>query len=261
MSRTQITETKNQHFNEELKTTIALNNRRKCDELMDKPYFRQLFNPELKNPIFVEGLTGLGNVGMIAARSLIEATDAKVFAELYAPYFPDYVKVNKDGTCRPPRYRFYAAKTEKNHYIILTGDSQPPMEDTLAHYDICDEILNFAAKHGTKFIVTMGGLTAANPTDDVYIAATSEKLAQKYVDKGAKIYSEGRIIGATGLLLGLAKKRGWKGICLLGTTTGFGAERGIALAVFKTLMNILEDKQDIPDKKEECPKKEPTEQL
>ena len=54
------------------------------------------------------------------------------------------------------------------------------------------------------------------------------------------IYGEGKIIGATGLLLGLAKKRGWKGICLLGTTTGFGAERGVGLSVYKVLADILE---------------------
>lgn len=210
---------------------------------MDKPYFRQIFDPKLKKPVFVEGLTGLGNVGMIAARHLIESTGAKVFAELYAPYFPDYVKVNKDGTCTPPRYRFYAAKTEKTHYIILTGDSQPPMEDTLGYYDICDEILDFAEKQGSKFIITMGGLATPNPANEVYIAATSEQLAQKHVDKGTKIYSEGKIVGATGLLLALAKNRGWKGICLLGTTTGFGPERGVALLVFKTLTNILEGKK------------------
>jgi len=207
---------------------------------MDKPYFRMLFEPQLKEPIFVEGLRGLGNVGMIAARHLIESTDAKVFAELYAPYFPDYVTVKKDGTCRPPRYRFYAAKTEKNHYIILTGDMQPSLEDTVAHYDLCDEILDFAEKYGSKFIVTMGGVITTKPGNDVYISATSEKLAQKHRDKGAQIYGEGRIIGATGLLLGLAKRRGWKGICLLGVTTGFGAERGVALSVFKILTNIIE---------------------
>jgi len=207
---------------------------------MDKPYFRMLFEPQLKEPIFVEGLRGLGNVGMIAARHLIESTGAKVFAELYAPYFPDYVTVRKDGTCRPPRYRFYAAKTEKNHYIILTGDMQPSLEDTVAHYDLCDEILDFAEKYGSKFVVTMGGVITTKPGNDVYISATSEELAQKHRDKGAQIYSEGRIIGATGLLLGLAKRRGWKGICLLGTTTGFGAERGVALSVFKTLTNIIE---------------------
>jgi len=41
-------------------------------------------------------------------------------------------------------------------------------------------------------------------------------------------------------LLGLAKRRGWKGICLLGATTGLGAERGVALSLFKVLTKILE---------------------
>ena len=214
---------------------------------MDKPYFRQLFEPQLKEPVFVEGLTGLGNVGMIAARHLIESTGAKVFAELYAPYFQDYVIVNKDGICRPPRYQFYAAKTEKTHYIILTGDSQPSLEDTVAHYDLCDEILDFAAKYGSKFVVTMGGVVTSKPGNDVYISATSEELAQKHVDKGTQVYGEGRIIGATGLLLGLAKRRGWNGICLLGATTGFGAERGTALALFKALMNIIEAETEQKD--------------
>jgi len=207
---------------------------------MDKPYFRMLFEPQLKNPVFVEGLRGLGNVGIIAARHLIESTEAKMFAELYAPYFQDYVAVKKDGTCHPPRYRFYAAKTEKTHYIILTGDSQPSIEDTVAHYDICDEILDFVEKYGSKFIVTMGGVITTKPENDIYISATSEELAQKHANKGAKIYGEGRIIGATGLLVGLAKRRGWKGICLLGATTGFGAERGTALSVFKLLTSIVE---------------------
>jgi uncharacterized protein (TIGR00162 family) len=206
-----------------------------------------LFEPQLKEPIFVEGLRGLGNVGMIAARHLIESTGAKVFAELYAPYFPDYVAVKKDGTCRPPRYRFYAAKTEKNHYIILTGDTQPSLEDNVAHYDLCDEILDFAEKYGSKFIVTMGGVVTTKPGNDVYISATSKKLAQKHQDKGAEIYGEGRIIGATGLLLGLAKRRGWKGICLLGATTGFGAERGAALSVYKTLSSIIEAETEEKD--------------
>jgi uncharacterized protein (TIGR00162 family) len=209
-------------------------------EPMDKPYFHQIFEPQLKEPIFVEGLRGLGNVGMIAARHLIENTGAKVFAELYAPYFQDYVTVDKDGICHPPRYRFYAAKTEINHYIILTGSLQPSLEDNLAHYDLCDEILNFAEKYGSKFIVTMGGVVTTKPENEVYISATSEKLAQKHLKEGIQIYGGGRIIGATGLLLGLAKKRGWKGICLLGATAGFGAERSVALSVYKVLIDILE---------------------
>ncbi|MCW4034699.1 MAG: PAC2 family protein [Candidatus Bathyarchaeota archaeon] len=216
---------------------------------MDKPCFRQIYEPKLENPVFVEGLTGLGNVGMVAARHLIETTNAKVFAELYAPYFPDYVAVKKDGICTPPTYKFYAAKTDKHNYIILTGDSQPSLEDTLAHYDLCDEILNFVQKYGTPFVVTMGGVAATKAGNEVFIAATSEELAQKHANKGVEIYGEGRIIGATGLLLGLAKKRGWQGICLLGATSGFGTERGVALSVYKALKQILEpDSVDIKQK-------------
>ncbi|MEJ2125936.1 MAG: PAC2 family protein [Candidatus Bathyarchaeota archaeon] len=207
---------------------------------MDKPRFVQIFEPQLENPILVEGLAGLGNIGMIAARHLIECTDAKPFAEVYAPYFPDYVTVNKDGTCRPPRYIFYVAKTEKNHYIILTGDAQPAMEDGLAHYDICDELLNFVAKYGTTRIITLGGVVSSNATNEVYIAATSEALAKKHLNKGTTIYRDGKIIGPTGLLIGLAKKRVWKGICLLGATSVFGTERAAALSIYKVLKNMLE---------------------
>lgn len=206
---------------------------------MDKPYFRHFFEPQLEKPIFVEGLPGFGNVGKIAAHLLIESTHAKVFAELYSPSFPDYVIVNRDGTCRPPRYEFYAASTEKNQFIILTGDSQPSLDDLLAHYDLCDEILDFAEKYGCKFIVTMGGVPTPQSGGKVYVAATSEKLALENADKGVLIYGKGRIMGATGLLLGLAKKRGWEGICLLGATTGLRADREAALSVFKFLMKTL----------------------
>jgi uncharacterized protein (TIGR00162 family) len=206
---------------------------------MDKPCFRHFFEPQLEKPIFVEGLPGFGNVGKIAAQLLIEFTRAKVFAELYSPSFPDYVIVNNDGTCRPPRYEFYAASTEKNQFIILTGDSQPSLEDLLAHYDLCDEILDFAEKYGCKFIVTMGGVPTPQSGGEVYAAATSEKLALENVDKGALIYGKGRIMGATGLLLGLAKKRGWEGVCLLGATSGIRADRESALSVFKFLTKTL----------------------
>lgn len=206
---------------------------------MDKPYFRHFFKPQLEKPIFVEGLPGFGNVGKIAAQLLIEFTHAKVFAELYSPSFPDYVIVNEDGTCRPPRYEFYTASTEKKQFIILTGDSQPSLEDLLAHYDLCDEILDFVEKYGCKFIVTMGGVPTPQSGGKVYVAATSEKLALENVDKGALIYGKGRIMGATGLLLGLAKKRGWEGVCLLGATSGIRADRESALSVFKFLKKTL----------------------
>lgn len=206
---------------------------------MDKPYFRRTFNPVLEDPIFVEGLPGFGNVGKIAAYLLIKFCGAKPFAELYSPSFPDYVSVGSKGTCRLPKYEFHAAPMEKNDFVIMTGDTQPSLEDVVAHYEVCSDILDFVEKYGCRFIITLGGVPVSEDKAQVYVAATSPRLAAEFMEKGAVIYSKGRIMGATGLLLGLAKERGLEGVCLLGTTTGFKADRGAGFSVFKFLMKAL----------------------
>ncbi|MEM4713015.1 MAG: PAC2 family protein [Candidatus Bathyarchaeia archaeon] len=206
---------------------------------MDKPYFREIFNPVLENPIFVQGLPGFGNVGKIAAHLLIKFCGAKPFAEMYAPYFPDYVSVDSDGVCRLPKYEFYAAPMEKNDFIIMTGDAQPSFEDVVAHYELCSGVLNFITKHGCNFIITLGGVPSVEDAGLVYVAATSPRLAIEFMEKGAILYAKGRIVGATGLMLGMAKERGMEGVCLLGATTGFRADRGAGFSVFKFLMKAL----------------------
>ncbi|MBN1245928.1 PAC2 family protein [Candidatus Bathyarchaeota archaeon] len=206
---------------------------------MDKPYLRKMFNPALENPVFVQGLPGFGNVGRIAAHLLIKFCEAKPFAELYSPSFPDYVSISSKGITHLPKYEFYAAPMEKNNLIIMTGETQPSFDDVLAHYQVCSEIVEFAEKLGCHFIVTMGGVPITEDKTQVYVAATSPRLATEFMEKGAVIYGKGRIVGGTGLTLALAKERKLDGVCLLGTTTGFKADRGAGFMVFKFLMKAL----------------------
>ena len=206
---------------------------------MEKPYFREIFRPELDNPVFVQGLPGFGNVGRIAAHLLIKFCEAKLFAEMYSPSFPDYVSISSKGIAHLPRYEFYSAPMDKNNLVIMTGETQPSFDDVLAHYQVCDEIVDFVEKLGCHFIVTMGGVPLTEEKAQVYIAATSSKLATEFMEKGSVIYSKGRIVGGTGLTLALAKERGFDGVCLLGATTGFKADRGAGFQVFKFLMKAL----------------------
>jgi len=206
---------------------------------MDKPYLREICKPALENPIFVQGLPGFGNVGRIAAHLLIKFCEAKPFAELYSPSFPDYVSVGSKGICHLPRYEFYSATLEKSNLIIMTGETQPSFDDVLAHYQVCDEIVDFVEKQGCRFIVTMGGVPITEDKTQVYVAASSPRLAAEFMEKGAVIYSKGRIVGGTGLTLALAKEREIEGVCLLGATTGFKADRGAGFMVFKFLMKAL----------------------
>jgi proteasome assembly chaperone (PAC2) family protein len=198
-----------------------------------------MFKPELENPIFVQGLPGFGNVGRIAAHLLIKFCSAKPFAELYSPSFPDYVSVSSKGICHLPRYEFYSAPLEKNNLIIMTGETQPSFDDVLAHYQVCSEIVDFIQKQGCHFIITIGGVPITEDKTQVYVAATSPRLAKEFMEKGAVIYSKGRIVGGTGLTLALAKELNLEGICLLGATTGFKADRGAGFLVFKFLMKAL----------------------
>jgi hypothetical protein len=206
---------------------------------VDNSYFYELSKPDVENPIFVQGLPGFGNVGKIAAHLLIKFCSAKLFMELYSPLFPDYVSVNSKGICSLPKYEFYAAAMEKNDFVVMTGDTQPSFDDVLGHYAICGDVLNVVEKLDCSMIVTMGGMPMMEEKTQVYVAATSPRLAQEFMDKGAVIYSQGRIMGATGLLLALAKERGLEGLCLLGATNGLRTDRGAGFSVFKFLMKAL----------------------
>jgi proteasome assembly chaperone (PAC2) family protein len=206
---------------------------------MDKPVLREIFNPALENPIFVQGLPGFGNVGRIAAHLLIKFCSAKPFAELYSPSFPDYISISSKGIAHLPRYEFYFAPMEKNNLVIMTGETQPSFDDVVAHYHVCTEIIDFVERLGCHFIVTIGGVPITEDKAQVYVAATSPRLATEFMEKGAVIYGKGRIVGGTGLTLALAKERNLEGVCLLGTTTGFKADRGAGFLVFKFLLKAL----------------------
>jgi len=206
---------------------------------MDKAYLRKLSEPKMDNPVFVQGLPGFGNVGRIAAHLLIKFCDAKLFAELYSPSFPDYVSINSKGIASLPKYEFYYAPLDKNNLIIMTGEIQPSFDDVVTHYVVCDEVIDFVESLGCRFIVTMGGIPITEDKAQVYIAATSPRLATEFMEKGAVIYSKGRIVGGTGLTLALAKERKMEGVSMLGTTTGFRADREAGFLVFKFLMKAL----------------------
>jgi proteasome assembly chaperone (PAC2) family protein len=150
---------------------------------MDKPYLREMFKPDLENPVFVQGLPGFGNVGRIAAHLLIKFCEAKPFAELYSPSFPDYVSISTKGITHLPKYEFYAAPMEKNNLVIMTGETQPSFDDVLAHYEVCGEIVDFAEKLGCHFIVTMGGVPITDDKTQIGWQPNSWRKAPSYTAK------------------------------------------------------------------------------
>ena len=143
---------------------------------MDKPYLHEVSKPSLENSIFIQGLPGFGNIGRIVAQLLVKNFGAKPFAELYSPSFPDYVAVSSKGICHLPRYDFYYATVDNSNFIIMTGETQPSFDDVLAHYQVCNEIVDYVKKCGCQFLITIGGVPITEEKAQVYVASTSPKL-------------------------------------------------------------------------------------
>jgi len=89
--------------------------------------------PRLKEPILIEGLPGVGNVGKLAAEHLIDEIKAKKFAEVYSNDFPPQVLINDDGTIKLVRNELYYWKGKDKQLVILVGDYQGSIHAGSSH--------------------------------------------------------------------------------------------------------------------------------
>jgi uncharacterized protein len=198
--------------------------------------------PKLEKPILIEGLPGIGNVGKLAAEHLIDETKAKKFAEIYSKDFPPQVFINPDGTVKLVNNEFYYLKGKNKadrDFILVTGDYQGLSSQ--GQYELVAKILDICEEFGVKEIFTLGGYGLGHEIENpkVLCAATDKDLV-KIMKKHGAVFKKnepgGGIVGASGLLLGMGKIRGFKGVCFMGETPGYLVDPKSAKAVLKVLM-------------------------
>ncbi|MFQ5800848.1 MAG: proteasome assembly chaperone family protein [Candidatus Hydrothermarchaeales archaeon] len=201
--------------------------------------------PVLKNPILIEGLPGIGNVGKIAAMHLIKEIGAKKFMTLYSPLFPPQVIVNDSGLIETMRNEFYYKKAEKSSQrdlILVTGNTQSATPS--GQYALTQKILETALDYNVSYIYTLGGLGVGRLVENpkVFGAVTDESHIPELEKLGTvlKRVGVGQIIGVSGLLLGLGKLHGVAGACLMGETSGYYRDPNSAKAVLEILVKLLD---------------------
>ena len=206
--------------------------------------------PALNKPILIKGLPGIGNVGKVALDFIIEELKARKIAEFRGGNLPHSVFVNEQNLVELPTIELYYKKFNngKRDLLLLAGDAQP--NDEMSCYEFCDTVLDTAQEFNCEEIVTLGGVALRQEPKNpqVYVTGNQKEIINTY-SKGTKantrLYGKvGPIIGVSGLLLGLAKRRKINAVSLLAETLGHPLYLGVNGA--REILKVIKKKLNVP---------------
>ena len=209
---------------------------------------RKIKDPDLKNPILIEGLPGVGHVGKLVAEHLIEELKAEKVMEVYSPHLPPQVIVLDDGTVKQVRNEIYAYRGKDRDLLLLVGDYQSATNE--GHYDLTGVFLDLCEEYGVERIYTLGGYGTGQFVEKPQVLGAANSLALVEEMKGyGVVFQEkepgGGIVGVSGLLLGLGRLRDMDAVCLMGTTSGYLVDPKSAQEVLRVLSRALDIEVDM----------------
>ena len=204
--------------------------------------------PKLNNPILIEGLPGIGNVGKVVVDFLIDELKAEKMYEITSYSFPHSVFVNEDNLVELPMIEVFYKKFngKKQDLILLVGDVQPV--DEVGSYEFSEKILDVIEQFKGKEVITLGGIGLAEvpKKPKVYCTGNTKRIIRKYKNGmvNDKLYGVvGPIVGISGLLVGLAKRRNIDGISFLAETYGHPMYLGIKGSI--EILKVLDKKLNL----------------
>jgi hypothetical protein len=192
--------------------------------------------PKLHEPEMVACWPGIGNAGLIAVDTLRGQLGAEQMGEVEGWHFfyPSklVIKGGLLAEMRFPSTRIYYSKPDGRGVLFVIGEEQPTEGGAMyatgrKAYEMGNLVLDVAEKFGCRRIYTSGAavsLTHHSLRPRVWAVTTGGKLNDELRRYGnvvlmsEAIASEegGSITGLNGLLLGLARKRGFEAVCLMG---------------------------------------------
>lgn len=173
----------------------------------------------------IVGSRGLRSVGKIAVDYLIEKLQPRLIEELYSPHFPMIYQTQPSYAAHPdypggpgvwlqhdrielPKVEFYLSDSPR---LLLTRGYHANFQ---GQHEVAEQVLDMYEKHSVTRLFVLAGYGVGE--GEVCCAATDPELVDELKKRGIGTGYEGPFIGFSGLVLGLAKLRGIKGICLFG---------------------------------------------
>ena len=134
---------------------------------MQDVLIRTLEKVELRQPILVEGLPGVGNVGKLASDYLRDQLSAKPLATIYSKFFPPQVYVSESGIVRlvSNDLAYWKAPAGAPHdVLVLGGDYQGISPE--GQYELTERVLDYCSQLGVKQVFTLAGFAQGRVVDE-----------------------------------------------------------------------------------------------
>jgi proteasome assembly chaperone (PAC2) family protein len=198
-------------------------------------FFEELYEPSKERPVFIIGITGIGEVGRIIVEIIKELTDAQLLCRVYSPYFPDQVQI-EDGVYELLHYEIHHAKTGGRDVFLLSGDFQPDFTIPESSYTVAEGIVDYIVNLGCRRILVVDGFMNSK---DIAVTSNDSDILSKLIKAGAKPY-RGYISGLAGLILGLSALRG--DVICVGVLAGcrnVKGDKAASLRALKFIDNVL----------------------
>ncbi|MDD5190441.1 MAG: PAC2 family protein [Dehalococcoidales bacterium] len=192
--------------------------------------------PELNNPDILIGWPGIGNIGLIAVDTIRQAVQAEELGEIepYDFFYPNKVILRGSilSEMEFPTSKFYYKRLVNRDLLFFIGEEQPATRDTVyaegeRAYEMANLVLDTALRFNCRRVYTYGAAVAiAHHTapPKVWGIANQPALLKEIrgypntimMSEAEGRGNEGSITGLNGLMIGVAKRRGIPGICLMG---------------------------------------------
>jgi len=191
-------------------------------------WIEHLGKAELKQPIAVVGSPGLRSIGELVVEQLVTKTQAELVAELYSTHLPLVYQTKpsyashyalpgiggarvKQGQVDLPKVQFYACSSPS--MILAKGYHA----NFAGQYDVADRVVGFLSEFGVTRIIVAAGY--GSKTRKVCCAATNPDLVLEMKEKfQIEVDYTGPFYGFSGLVFGLAKRKGIDALCLFAGT-------------------------------------------
>ncbi|TRZ49014.1 hypothetical protein D4Q80_02805 [bacterium] len=212
-----------------------------------------LKRPKLNNPYLIVAWPGMGEVAFRAGSYLVEALKAEELAQIPPEdFFYLTGSVVQQGVLSAPelpqnKFYYWKNASGKQDLIIFVSNAQP---DLARAQEYCQRILEVAGVFNAKTVISFAAMPQAidhTQAPAVWFSSTSKEINQTLNKYNLNLLTEGQISGMNGLFLGLAKKSGLQGFCLLGEIPLYTIQvenPRAAHAVLEAASRILEIKLD-----------------